>query len=79
MLMLVGGYKIKQVETYYIIQNQKEIIYNDSITNARITDLNRKFYKDFALVLKEDYCNTVKNHIDKTHTQNHLICKYLKE
>ncbi len=62
-----------------IITNQETIIKNDSITNARITKFNRANSTDFLHMHRDDYCKTVREHIDKTHTPNHLTCKYLKK
>ena len=79
-IQLFVGLKLHNIENEIkeVNQNQKTIIQNDSITNARITDVNRKFYSTFSLITHEDNCKTVKDHINKTHTPNHLTCKHLK-
>ena len=81
--MLIAGYLIKQnqVITQLDIINLKleRADLNDSITNDRITDLNRKFYSQYSLISKEDKCKVVSDHIDKKHSPNHLTCKHYKK
>ena len=51
------------------------LLENDEKTNKRITDVNRKLYKDYAMISKEDACKVVKTHIREKHTSNGAYCK----
>ena len=76
--MLVTGYVLQNIENEEIKANQETIILNNELTNERITKFNRQNSTDFVQMHRIDYCKDVRNHIDKTHSPNHLTCKDYK-
>ena len=69
--LMAFGYVMK-LEQDKIIKKQNETIKKQEIVvislNKRVTDVNRKVYRDYAMISKEDACKHVKKHIRKNHT-----------
>ena len=77
--LMIASQVINERKFETIINNQESDSVRDSITNQRITKFNRQNSTDFVQMWRKDYCETVREHIRKTHTPNHLTCKYLKK
>lgn len=75
-LTLLGfGYYLKTKQDEVTNKALVIILQNDEKTNKRVTDINRKVYKDYAMISREDACKVVKTHIREKHTSNGHTCR----